>query len=223
MHSEKKFTGLKAHSIRGAQKKLWSSCQFCRDSRLTGNDPFPCFLNSMTRRSRLNSSLFTACCVFALTWSSLAGAEAASPASSEAALNEARLHFSNGVELLQASPPNYQDAYPQFLLAYEKTGQSWKVLGNLGLCALHLERDGEAIDYYRRYLDEGGDEIDPAERKAIEREILLIQGNQAQLKLTAPEKNLRITLRREGSTAPTQIYHMTEGAWPWVCALAPTE
>ena len=32
-------------------------------------------------------------------------------------LAEARLHFSNGVELLQSSPPNYQDAFPQFLAA----------------------------------------------------------------------------------------------------------
>src|ERR1041384_2551839 len=61
--------------------------------------------------------------------------------------DEAKLYFKNGVELIQQSPPNYQDAYYQFKLAYEKSG-SWKVLGNLGLCALKLERDGEALPAY---------------------------------------------------------------------------
>ncbi len=128
----------------------------------------------------------------------------------EAALAQARLHFANGVELLQASPPSYQDAFPQFLAAYTKSGQSWKVLGNLGLCALKLERDGEALTYYRRYLDEGGDEIDPDERADIERELLLVEGNLAHLQLRAAETNVRITVSRQGSSAPPQMYQLTE-------------
>jgi len=57
---------------------------------------------------------------------------------------EAKLYFQNGVELVQNQPPNYQDAYYQFKLAWDRS-HSWKVLGNWGLCALKLERDGEAI------------------------------------------------------------------------------
>lgn len=129
----------------------------------------------------------------------------------EAALVEAQLHFANGVELLQSSPPNYQDAFPQFLAAYAKSGRSWKVLGNLGLCALKLERDGEALTYYRRYLDEGGDEVDPDERADIERELLLVEGNLAHLQLRASEPNVRITVSRQGSSAPPQVYQLTEG------------
>src|SRR5262245_21338337 len=61
------------------------------------------------------------------------------PASVQEAISEeAKLYFANGVELLQDQPPNYTDAYYQFKLAYEKSG-SWKVLGNLGLCAMKLE------------------------------------------------------------------------------------
>ena len=50
---------------------------------------------------------------------------------------EAKLYFKNGVELIQSQPPNYQDAYYQFKLAWEKS-KSWKVLSNWGLCALPL-------------------------------------------------------------------------------------
>jgi hypothetical protein len=44
-------------------------------------------------------------------------------------------------------------------------------LGNLGIAAMKLERDGEAIDAYTRYLQEGGDEVDPAEREQITRDM----------------------------------------------------
>jgi hypothetical protein len=32
---------------------------------------------------------------------------------------DAKLYFRNGVELIQSQPPNYQDAYYQFKLAWE--------------------------------------------------------------------------------------------------------
>lgn len=123
-------------------------------------------------------------------------------------LAQARLHFSNGVELLQENPPNYQDAFPQFLAAYEKSERSWKVLGNLGLCALKLERDGEALDYYRRYLDEGGEEIDQEERAAIERELLLVEGNLARVSLGSVMPDTQVKVSRQGSDAPPQVYRL---------------
>lgn len=139
-------------------------------------------------------------------------AQAAKPVD-EAQLAEARLHFSNGVELLQASPPNYQDAYRQFLLAYEKSAGNWKVLGNLALSALKLERDGEALEYYQAYLDQGGEEIDEAERQAIKQEVLLLRGNMATVRLEAQNAEvLRVTVERRGSSAPPQLYTLKEGA-----------
>lgn len=121
-------------------------------------------------------------------------------------MQEARLHFGNGVELLQATPPNYQDAYRQFQLAYEKSGGNWKVLGNLGLCALKLERDGEALAHYEHYLAEGGTEIDADERASIEREVLLIRGNMATLSLSSTNPSARVSVSRKGSDAPAQLY-----------------
>src|SRR5689334_2188392 len=118
---------------------------------------------------------------------------------------EAKGYFRNGVELIQSSPPNYQDAYYQFKLAYEKSG-SWKVLGNLGLCALKMERDGEALEHYTNYLKGGGNDIDPEERKALERDSLLISGNSAVVNLTAASPDADVVDSRAGSTVPPQTY-----------------
>src|SRR5262245_13737348 len=93
----------------------------------------------------------------ALLWAAPASADDAIP-------EEAKLYFKNGVELIQGQPPNYQDAYYQFKLAWEKS-KSWKVLSNWGLCALKLERDGEAIWAYTEYLKQK--DIDPDERKDL--------------------------------------------------------
>jgi hypothetical protein len=123
---------------------------------------------------------------------------------------DAKLYFKNGVELIQSQPPNYQDAYYQFKLAYEKS-HSWKVLGNFGLCAFKLERDGEAIQYYTDYLKGGGNDVDPDERAALRRDLLVLNGNSAGVTLTSAAGDLDITDSRAGSSAPPQSYHMDGG------------
>jgi len=126
-------------------------------------------------------------------------------AAQEQISEEAKLYFKNGVELIQANPPNYQDAYYQFKLAYEKS-KSWKVLGNLGLCSFKLERDGEALDAYTEYLKSGGAEIDPEERKQLERDVLLITGNSAAVNLQSGVAEVEIIDSRQGSAVPSQTY-----------------
>src|SRR4051812_18719060 len=70
---------------------------------------------------------------------------------------EARARFSAGVNLLKdPEAPRYEEAYREFKAAYAAS-PSYKILGNLGLCAMKLERDEEAIDAYERYLKEGKD------------------------------------------------------------------
>jgi hypothetical protein len=130
----------------------------------------------------------------------------ATPAFAEEAISEeAKLYFRNGVDLIQATPPNYQDAYYQFKLAFDKS-KSWKVLGNLGLCALKLERDGEALQFYTEYLKGGGNDIDPDERAALEREMLLINGNTAIVDISASIPDVDLTDVRAGSAVPPQSY-----------------
>lgn len=128
-----------------------------------------------------------------------------------ASQEEARRYFKNGVDLMTGSQPNYQDAYYQFQLAYRESAQSWKVLGNLGLCALKLERDQEAVDYYERYLEKGGSDIAAEERNAIEQDLLLLKGNLATVRITSPVKDLKVMDQRAGSTAPAQVYVLTAG------------
>lgn len=132
----------------------------------------------------------------------------ATPAFAEDAISEeAKLYFRNGVDLIQANPPNYQDAYYQFKLAYEKSN-SWKVLGNLGLCALKLERDGEALQFYTEYLKGGGNDIDPDERATLDREMLLINGNTAIVDVSASVPDVDLTDVRAGSAVPPQSYEI---------------
>lgn len=127
------------------------------------------------------------------------------------AQDTAKRYFQNGVDLITAAQPNYQDAYYQFQLAYRESGQSWKVLGNLGLCALKLERDQEAVGFYEQYLKKGGSEIAAEERAAIEQDLLLLKGNLATLRLSSPVRDLKVVDRRAGSSAPAQSYSLKAG------------
>jgi hypothetical protein len=133
----------------------------------------------------------------------------ASPARADDAIpEEAKLYFKNGVELIQGQSPNYQDAYYQFKLAWEKS-KSWKVLSNWGLCALKLERDGEAIWAYTEYLKQK--DIDPDERKELERDLLLLNGNAASVTLASDVADLEVIDARAGSSVPPQSYRLENG------------
>ena len=123
----------------------------------------------------------------------------------------AKRYFQNGVDLITAAQPNYQDAYYQFQLAYQESSNSWKVLGNLGLCALKLERDQEAVTYYEQYLQKGGSDIAPEERQAIEQDLLLLKGNLATVRISSPVQDLKVIDRRAGSSAPAQSYALQGG------------
>jgi hypothetical protein len=84
--------------------------------------------------------------------------------------DEARNHFKAGVSLLQdPDGERIEDAYREFKAAYE-ISHSPKILGNMGLCAMKLERDGEAIEAYSQYLREVAD-IEPDERAQITRDL----------------------------------------------------
>ena len=83
---------------------------------------------------------------------------------------EAKEHFKAGVSLLQdPEGEKVEEAYREFKTAYEMSGSA-KILGNMGFCAMRLERDGEAIDAYSRYIREVQD-IDPDERAQIVRDL----------------------------------------------------
>jgi hypothetical protein len=96
---------------------------------------------------------------------------------------EGRRAFNAGVILLQdPDGARYEEAYTQFRKAFELT-KNWKVLGNLGLCALKLERDGEAISAYEKYLSQGGKDIDSNERSQVERDLAALKAQVATVNL----------------------------------------
>lgn len=107
--------------------------------------------------------------------------EAAAPADGAAAAKEeARTHFKAGVILLQdPERPRYEEASTEFKRAYDLV-HSPTILGNIGLCALKLERDAEAIEAYTRYLAEVND-LTPAERAQTERDLVTLKAGLARV------------------------------------------
>lgn len=92
---------------------------------------------------------------------------------------QARARFETGVQLLQdPDGARYEEAYEEFKAAYADS-PSWKILGNLALCAMKLERDGEAIAALERSLAEGGAELDPEEKKQQESDLKLLKDRAA--------------------------------------------
>jgi len=105
---------------------------------------------------------------------------------------KARQRFRTGVAYLtDPDGARYEEAYREFKAAYADSA-SWKILGNLGISAMKLERDGEAVEAFRKYLDGGGDAIDPAERAQMERDLMTTQGGLVwlEVEVTPPEAEL---------------------------------
>jgi hypothetical protein len=110
--------------------------------------------------------------------------------------DEARRHFNAGVALLRdPDGARYEDAYREFKVAYEAS-PSWKILGNLGLTAMKLERDGEAIAAFERYLSEGKKDLDPTERADIERDLSTLRASATTVSLTTTPADVLIVDER---------------------------
>ncbi|HEU4412669.1 MAG TPA: hypothetical protein VFS43_45920 [Polyangiaceae bacterium] len=105
--------------------------------------------------------------------------------------DEARQHFRAGVNYLQdPDGERIEEAYVEFKRAYE-ISKSPKVLGNIGLCAIRLERDGEALDAYTRYLSSATG-ITAEEREQIERDLQTLTASAVRLTITADVKEATI-------------------------------
>src|SRR5688572_190036 len=97
--------------------------------------------------------------------------------------DEARAHFTAGVNLLQdPDGARYEEAYREFKAAYAAS-PSWKILGNLGISAMKLERDGEAIESYKKYLAEGGKQVEADERAQFQRDLSTLEAGVVRLTL----------------------------------------
>jgi len=82
-------------------------------------------------------------------------------------IQNASRHFAEGARYLTTQQADrYEKAYAEFQAAHLDSPH-WKILGPLGIVAQQLERDGEAIDAYRGYLEGGGKELKTSERDQI--------------------------------------------------------
>jgi len=103
----------------------------------------------------------------------------------------ARAHFAQGVEALSLEIPDYQTAHEKFTAAYDAS-PSWKILGNLGIAALNLERDGEAIEAFEQYLREGRPALEPGEIEHVEADLNLLRKGVAWITLEVPEGSIAL-------------------------------
>lgn len=120
-----------------------------------------------------------------------------SPSPSEVVITDkARSHFRAGVNLLQdPDGARYEEAYRQFKAAYAES-PSWKILGNLGVSAMKLEKDGEAMDAFSTYLSEGGDEVTEQERAQFQRDIETLKASVATIRIAAQPAALTLVDER---------------------------
>ena len=96
---------------------------------------------------------------------------------------QARAHFQAGVNSLQdPDGARYEEAYREFKAAYQAS-PSWKILGNLGIAAMKLERDGEAIDAFQKYLSGGAATLAPEEREQFQRDLGTLQAGVVKLSI----------------------------------------
>lgn len=110
--------------------------------------------------------------------------------------DKARAHFTAGVSLLQdPDGARHEEAYREFQAAYADS-PSWKICGNLGITAMKLERDGEAIDAFRTYLKEGGTAIEPDERAQMQRDLDTLTAGVVTLRLTSLPAGALVTDER---------------------------
>lgn len=101
------------------------------------------------------------------------------PALAVAEVNpEAQRHFDAGLAYADdPSGPKWEEALTEFHAAYA-INPTWKLKNNIGLCSLHLERDGEAIQAYKEYLAHGGEkDLSAKHRKQIERDIEMLSAS----------------------------------------------
>ncbi len=157
--------------------------------------------------------------LLSLALAAVAAPSFAQPKASPPISEEAKRYFKAGVDFLHdPDGARYEEAYRSFKQAYAAT-PSWKILGNLGLSAMKLERLGDAIEAYEKYLAESGSEIDAAERSQIERDLRMIKASASTLVLTARGAEVTVTDQRQRSDGKMAVNGYTIAAGKTVTIL----
>lgn len=131
------------------------------------------------------------------------------PTADPAKIEQAKLHMAAGAALYNdPSGHKCEEAYVEFGKAYELSG-SLNALKNRAVCALELEKDGEALLDYKKVLAGMGEKLAPEEKTQIENDVkaltstvawVTIKADKAGVKLTdlrTPSRGLPVTNRYE--------------------------
>lgn len=124
----------------------------------------------------------------------------AQPADAPRLSENALKHFNAGVAYADdPSGPKWEEAYREFLAAYADT-PSWILKNNIGLCALNLERDDEAIAAFKIYLEHGGEPgLSAKHRKQIETDIETLSASLVRIEIQAEPAQLTLVDERKNS------------------------
>lgn len=114
------------------------------------------------------------------------------PSADPAKIEQAKKHMAAGAALYNdPSGHKCEEAYVEFNKAYVLSG-SLNALKNRAVCALELEKDGEALLDYKKVLAGIGDKLDPAEKTQVENDVKALESAVAwvTLKLDVPNAKL---------------------------------
>lgn len=122
-----------------------------------------------------------------------------------AKLEEAKRHMEAGAAFY--NDPNghkCEEAYREFKRAYELSS-SLNALKAMGVCALELERDGDAISHYEKYIERKGASIDAADKSQIETDLKALKSSVAWVTISTDRPNVQIIDTR----TPTRGFPVT--------------
>jgi hypothetical protein len=158
-------------------------------------------------------AIAAACCALA----SPAAAQVPPPVpvqTDAAQLEQAKQHMVAGAAFYNdPSGHKCEEALREFRKAYVLSG-SLNALRGMGICALELERDGEAISLLERYLVAKGTAIDPADEKQVKADLAALKAAVARVTFEVDRPDVRITTVRTPARGypVTNRYELAEGA-----------
>jgi hypothetical protein len=140
-----------------------------------------------------------------------AAKDAAPAKPDKAQLAEAKRHMEAGAAFYNdPSGHKCEEAYREFKKAYDLSG-SLNALKAMGICALELERDGEAIERLEKYLEGKGAQIEAGDKAQVESDLKALRAAVARVTFKSDRSEVRITDVRTPSKGPqvTNDYALT--------------
>jgi hypothetical protein len=110
------------------------------------------------------------------------GATGTPPAAGQSDVERARVHYDRGIQLFNEE--NYDAALFEFERAYE-LAPSYKILYNMARIQRQLNNYAAALQNFRRYLAEGGNNIPDERKKEVDREIEMLKPRVATIDIKA--------------------------------------